>query len=910
MKNRQRPPSALFALVVGVVLAALSSPVYGQGDSWQPREPLPRPRRLLAAVAEGGRVYTFGGCGSPCFDPVLHPSTLEETLVEVYDPQTNRWTTSPRPMPAILFGGSAVAPGNGRIYTFGGYASGNVVQEYDPQADAWHLQAPMPTPRFGLAAVALDGKVYALGGSGPTGALEIYDPAANAWSSGAPMPTPRVFLAAAAMDGKIYAMGGSPDCCGGSQTHVVEVYDPASDSWTSAAPLPVAQQLSGAVAVNGKIYALGGFVPGVGAQGTTYEYDPQANRWVERAAMPVARDQAGVALAGGSAYVLGGSTDCHCRALDPNDRYDPTPPEPVEADLAISMEGDPGPLCPGEQVHYRITARNNGPAAVDSALVRDIFPTEVLEVEWTCSPSPGATCHGGGGNLHDRVRLPVGGRVVYTVVGTVNEDLPWPAAGRRLRNSAEIVPPAEVPDQDLSNNNADARTLVIAIADLVITKSDGVSQVTSGGLTTYVITVSNIGPCPVTGASVRDPFGPGLAEIAWTCVPSPGAACQASGSGRIHDLVNLPFPGEVVYTAQARVTAGVDCPLSPCTPLSNTARVLAPGGVCGPLPVVGACDPEPVNNRASDVDAVIAPPDVEADLAITKTIPGEGVEVLAGEEVAFEITVRNAGPEAVTGALVRDELPAGLEDASWTCSSAGGSCSPAGDGGIAETVSLPAGAAVLFSLRARTRADFCGSLLNTASVVPLAGVRDPDFDNNSASAEVTVFRPGPGFFACKRVEAFSPAEGTVTFEIELLNAGPFDQLDNQGSEFVDALPAGLELVSASASSGTLLVEGHTVVWNGSIPAGGRVTITLSCRLTGQVPASVICNRGKLFVDTDGDGFNDDVRATDDPALPELFDATCLPMDEALPIPTLSPFAALLLGLALLAVGLARLRRPG
>jgi hypothetical protein len=56
-------------------------------------------------------------------------------------------------MPVILYGAAAVAPGNGKIYTFGGVLSGNVVQQYDPQDDSWTLRRPMPTPRYGLAAV-------------------------------------------------------------------------------------------------------------------------------------------------------------------------------------------------------------------------------------------------------------------------------------------------------------------------------------------------------------------------------------------------------------------------------------------------------------------------------------------------------------------------------------------------------------------------------------------------------------------------------------------------------------------------------------------------------------------------------------------------------------------------------------
>src|SRR5262245_39497136 len=180
-------------MLLVAILAPSGGRALAQGDPWNPTAPpLPTARRLLAAAVEGGKIYTFGGCGSPCFEPPLHTSTVEERRVEVFDPGAgpgaDPWSER-RPMPAILFGAAAAAPGNGRIYTFGGYVTGQLVQEYDPATDTWTAKAPMPTPRYGLAAVALAGKIYVLGGgsgSGPSAALEVYDPATDLWSPKAP----------------------------------------------------------------------------------------------------------------------------------------------------------------------------------------------------------------------------------------------------------------------------------------------------------------------------------------------------------------------------------------------------------------------------------------------------------------------------------------------------------------------------------------------------------------------------------------------------------------------------------------------------------------------------------------------------------------------------------------------------
>ena len=257
----------------------------------------------------------------------------------------------------------AAAPGNGKIYLFGGFVTGNSVYEYDPIADSWSRKAPMPTPRHGLAAAVLDGKIYVAGGSNgsaPSDALEVYDPAKDSWTRLAPpMPTPRVFLAAAALDGKIYAMGGSPDCCGNGRTNAVEIYDTkaAPPSWSHAASLPVALQSSAGAAANGKIYVLGGFIPGQGVQGSTFEYDPAPGMqtWTFRATMLDPRpgprggvDGRGRECCRGDPHVLGGSVDCHCKARGTQSSYTPsttTPPIPI-VDLSSKNRSLPPAMSP------------------------------------------------------------------------------------------------------------------------------------------------------------------------------------------------------------------------------------------------------------------------------------------------------------------------------------------------------------------------------------------------------------------------------------------------------------------------------------------------------------------------------------------------------------------------------------
>jgi hypothetical protein len=73
-------------------------------------------------------------------------------------------------------------------------------------------------------------------------------------------------------------------------------------------------------------------------------------------------------------------------------------------------------------------------------------------------------------------------------------------------NSAIVDPPIDTPDPNLDNNTAEDTDEVIAPpqANLEVTKTDGVILVAANSVTTYTVRVTNIGPDPVTGASLVD----------------------------------------------------------------------------------------------------------------------------------------------------------------------------------------------------------------------------------------------------------------------------------------------------------------------------------------------------------------------------------------------------------------------
>ncbi len=126
-----------------------------------------------------------------------------------------------------------------------------------------------------------------------------------------------------------------------------------------------------------------------------------------------------------------------------------------------------------------------------------------------------------------------------------------------------------------------------------------------------------------------------------------------------------------------------------------------------------------------------------ADLAITKT-DGRGT-VRPGDTLTFTIQATNNGPQAVTGAVLADSLPAILTNAAWTCvGAAGGVCSSSGTGNINDTVNLPVNASVTYTIIATLDLGARGSMTNSATITPPGGITDPILSNNSATDTDTI----------------------------------------------------------------------------------------------------------------------------------------------------------------------------
>lgn len=199
-------------------------------NTWTTLTPMPTARAGSAAAVVDDAIFVIGGRptpGGPC------SSSAPLNVVERYDIDTNTWSTV-APLPSARSDLAAVAHG-GKIFVFGGcseFFSGfsNEVDMYDPQTNTWTTGlAPMPTARASFVAGRKGDEVFAIGGwagGPPLSVNEVYNIPSNSWSMAAAIPIARGEAGVYSHGGRIFVVGGSQPAFGAS-TDANEVFKPS-----------------------------------------------------------------------------------------------------------------------------------------------------------------------------------------------------------------------------------------------------------------------------------------------------------------------------------------------------------------------------------------------------------------------------------------------------------------------------------------------------------------------------------------------------------------------------------------------------------------------------------------------------------------------------------------------------------
>lgn len=322
-----------------------------------------------------------------------------------------------------------------------------------------------------------------------------------------------------------------------------------------------------------------------------------------------------------------------------------------------------------------------------------------------------------------------------------------------------------------------------------------------------------------------------------------------------------------IGTGSGRVTsapAGIDCGSSCVATFTSGSTVTFTAVADSGSTFLGWLPPCPttatpctVVMTASTTIAPVFTGDPSADLEITKT--DFQTVVPDGGEVAYTITVRNRGPEDVSGATVTDVVPAELSGASWTCSaSTGSSCGDGGAGDINEVVDILSGGVLTYTLTG-TAVDVVGSdvLVNTATVTAPGLVPDPDPSNNIAT-DTDAFGLVADLAVTKDDGRTTAAPGEqLVYTITVANDGPSDAL---ATSVTDVVPAGLEAAtwtcSASPGSSCTPSGSHDIADTVDIAPGGELVYTFTATVVqgavGAVSNTVEIAPGPGVVDPNTD----------------------------------------------------------
>ncbi|MFF4365088.1 hypothetical protein [Streptomyces sp. NPDC001594] len=244
----------------------------------------------------------------------------------------------------------------------------------------------------------------------------------------------------------------------------------------------------------------------------------------------------------------------------------------ARADVSVAKEGlGTGPVAPGEEFDYRITARNLGPSDTTAVTIDDTLPSPLAFV----SSPDGCTANGRVLSCPVRAALAAGARTSWTF--RVRLAPGYQGDGGDLGNTATVrhaLPdPQSVNDTSLPAGPPGGTAA--ARADLSTLKSPtGRTRVAPGETFAYRVTVRNAGPSTARRVRITDPLPPSLALV------SPADGCTAAGATLSCGPQPELAPGESVsWTFTVRLDPAYE---GDGTALTNTAT--ASSDTADPVP--------------------------------------------------------------------------------------------------------------------------------------------------------------------------------------------------------------------------------------------------------------------------------------------------------------------------------------
>jgi len=367
-----------------------------------------------------------------------------------------------------------------------------------------------------------------------------------------------------------------------------------------------------------------------------------------------------------------------------------------------------------------------------------------------------------------------------------------------------------------SNNcvlgSGDARCSTrVAVARLLIQQADPGATTTPGSVVHTSVTFTNTGQEPFFGITLSTP-GADLLDDAY----SNGDLTASSGSLVVNPTAaswtgSIPVGGVVTITGSLTV-------LSPATgnrSIVSTWQSDAPGNNCP----VGGSDP-----RCSTEVTVLIP-------QLTITTRASTSYVVPGGTVGQTVTIRNSGESPYTGAVVSDSLAGLLDDATYD----GNAVATIGTVSFASPVltwtgDLAVGATATVSFSVTTFSPPPGDkvAVNQVSSSTVGSTCQPASGSSSCRSTVLVLTPALSISSRASQTTAAPGD-RVTFTLTVSNTGQTAYAPATLTVPLDGVldDATYSAGDATATTGTVGVNGQTLAWSGSLAPGSTATITYS-----------------------------------------------------------------------------------
>jgi uncharacterized repeat protein (TIGR01451 family) len=362
------------------------------------------------------------------------------------------------------------------------------------------------------------------------------------------------------------------------------------------------------------------------------------------------------------------------------------------ADLALSKVDAPDPVHAGETLTYTLKAANIGPSAASGVTVNDTLPAGVTFLSSTPS------CSQAGVNLTCALGSIANGASASLTVSV------RPGTPGSITNAASVK--GDQADPNAANNSAKATTRVRPAADLAVTKTDAPDPVGVDDELVYALTVVNKGPNASLGTELVDQLP---ADVAFIAVTTTKGSCSHQ-AGKVACSIGTLAGDSVVK-------------------VKLTGRPQTPGTIVNHVHVTGTrYDPAQQNNTAEASTRAVS-----AGIAVGKIAVPDSVRV--GATFTYTVTVQNFGSAAALNTTLVDPLSAKV--AFRSVSTDKGSCSHVDGKVTCELGSLGQKEKATVTIVVGAAAD--GRIVNTATAS--STTFDPDTDDNSATAIVTVGQP-------------------------------------------------------------------------------------------------------------------------------------------------------------------------